>query len=170
MKVNIVSIVFFCYFSSVEFMRDYLVDFVTSYPDKILRKNPRKFQGIFPRNPQKFPGTFHRKIRWKCRQKFRGISRYPFLGISCIPFWGISHNPFWCISRNPFQGISRYQFQVISLENNLRKCRPNLGKFSGISREKFLINQFLGISWELFPRLSQEFLRNILRYSQHIPE
>ena len=118
----------------------------------------RKFLGIFPRNPRKFSGIFLRKIRWKCRQQFRGISH--------IPFRGISRNPFWSISWNPFQGISRNQFEGISLENNLRKCRPNLGKFLGISREKFFrIN-----SWELFPRFSHEFLRNILRYSQHIPE
>ena len=34
----------------------------------------------FAENTRKFPGTFHRKIRWKCRQLFPGISRNPFRG------------------------------------------------------------------------------------------
>ena len=55
-------------------------------------------------------------------------------------------------SRNfyQFQGISCYQF--------FRKTRENL-------QQKGLQNQFVGISLELFPRFSQEFLRNILKYS-----
>ena len=121
----------------------------------------RKFLGIFPRNPRKFPGIFLRKIRWKCRQQFRGIFCNPFLGflgISWIPFRGISRNPFWCISRNPFHGISHNQFQGISLENNLRKCRPNFGKLLGISREKFFrIN-----SWEFPQNYSKDFPKSFL--------
>ena len=73
--------------------------------------------------------------------------------ISCNPFWGISCYPFRGISHKQFQGIYMLPIQ----ENNWKKCRPSLGKFLGMSREIFF-----RISWELFPRFSQEFLKNIL--------
>ena len=59
------------------------------------------------------------------------------------------------------------------ITNSAEKPEKMLTKFVEIFRNfqrKVLQNQFLGISWELFPRFSQEFLRNILKYSQHIPE
>ena len=43
-------------------------------------------------------------------------------------------------------------------------------RFLGNFQRKVLQNQFLGISWELFPKFSEEVLRNILKYSQLIPE
>ena len=146
-----------------------------SYPGNNFAENPRKFLGIFPRNSRKFP-----RIRWKCRQKFGVISRTPFLGISCIPLRRISRSPFWCISRNPFQGISHNpfweiahksfwgislnQYQGISLKNNLRKCRPNLGKFLEISREKFFITN----SWDFPGNYFQDFLKSFSEISWDI--
>jgi len=57
--------------------------------------------------------------------------------------------------------------------NSAEKPEKISTKFVEILRnfqQKVLQNQFLGISWELFPRFFQEFLRNILKYSQHISE
>ena len=123
-------------------------------------ENPQKFLGIFPRNPRKFPGIFHRKIRWKCQQKFQGISCNPFLGISCIPFQGISCNPFQGISHHLIWGISFHQLQGISLENNLRNCQQNKGnscEFPEKSSLEPIPGNFLGtipkilleISWDI---------------------
>ena len=78
------------------------------------------------------------------------IPRNQVRGISCNPFRGNSRNSIQGISCNQLQGISCYQF--------FRKTRENL-------QQKGLQNQFLGISLELFPRFSQEFLRKILKYS-----
>ena len=52
--------------------------------------------------------------------------------------------------------------------NSAEKPEKMLTKFVEILwnfQRKVLQNQFQGISWELFPRFSQEFLRNILKYS-----
>ena len=54
------------------------------------------------------------------------------------------------------------------ITNSAEKPEKMLTKFVEIFRNfqrKVLQNQFLGISWELFPRFSQEFLWNILKYS-----
>ena len=53
------------------------------------------------------------------------------------------------------------EFLVTNSAEKLEKSRQNLWKFLRISREKFLWTN----SWELFPRFSQEFLKNILTYS-----
>ena len=58
------------------------------------------------------------------------------------------------------------EFLVTNSAEKLEKMSTKLVKFLGISSEKF----FWTNSWELFPRFSPEFLRNILKYSQHIPE
>ena len=120
--------------------------------------------------------TILRKIRGNSQEYFTGKSgenvgsyseeflvtlpRDQVLGISCNPFRGNSHNSFQGISCDQYQGISCYRF--------CRKTRENLWKFMGISCKMF----FRTNSWEFprFPRFSQEFLRNILKYSQHIPE
>ena len=118
----------------------------------------------FAENPQKFPGIFHRKIQWKCRQLFRGISRNPFWGTRCEEFpvtWN-SHNCIKEISCNQFQGISWYQFYRKNGENVV-KIYENSWEFPAKSSSE-------PIPGELFPRFSQEFLRSILKYSQHIPE
>jgi len=115
--------------------------------------NFAEFPGIFPGNPRKFLGIFHRKIQWKCRQLFRGISRNPFQGISCNPFRGNSHNSIQGISCNQFHGISCYQFYRKKLEKMSTKFVEILGNF----QRKVLQNQFLGtipksssgISWNI---------------------
>ena len=114
----------------------------------------------FAENLRKFPGIFLRKFKWEYWQPFQGISRNPLkewvLGISCNPFRGNSLNSIQGISYNQFQGFSCYQF--------CRKTGENVTKFVEILRNfqwKVHQNQFLGISWKLFPRFSQEFLRNI---------
>ena len=99
-----------------------------------------------------------------CQNPFWGISRNPFQGISCNPYKGISWNPFWGISHNPIWGISHNQFQEISLENNPRKCWPNLGKFLVISRDKF----FRTNSWEFPGNYSLEFPKSSSEISQDI--
>jgi len=48
-----------------------------------------------------------------------------------------------------------------STEKNWRKCRQNLWKFLGIFSEKF----FRTNSWELFPRVPQEYLEIFSAYS-----
>ena len=53
---------------------------INCYPSNNFTVNPRKSPRIFPGNPRKFPEILHRKIRWKCRQPFQGISRNPFRG------------------------------------------------------------------------------------------
>ena len=75
------------------------------------------------------------------------------------------------------QPYPKYQFCGKSAEIPRNLSQENPVKMStkfveilGNFQRKVLKNQFLGISLELFPRFSQEFLRNILKYSQHIPE
>ena len=103
----------------------------------------------FVENPRKFPGIFHRKIRWKCRQLFRGIS--------CNPFQGNSHNSKEILVTNS------KAFLVTNSEKNKhwRKCRQNLWKFLGISSEKFfrkIPGNFLGTIPKIFSRVPQDFL------------
>ena len=128
-----------------------------SYKDKRLIINPsnnfaekqRKFPGIFHGNMRKFPEIFHRKIRWKCRQLFRGISRNPFRN-----FWKLSLKT--VIPQNSlilgtnsgeflknFQGISyRKWFSRNSSEIFQRKLPwlENLGKFLTLLIGKWIIN------------------------------
>ena len=133
-----------------------------------IRGNFQEFLGI----RRKFPGIFHRKIRWKCRQQFRGTSRNQFQGTPHNQVRGISSNPFRGISNNHIQGISCNQFQRLSCYQFCRKPVENVDKICGNSwefPEKSSSEPIPGISWELFPRFSQEFLRNIMKNS-HIPE
>ena len=62
------------------------------------------------------------------------------------------------------------EFLVTNSAEKPEKMSTKFVKILGNFQRKVLQNQFLGISWELFPRFSEEFLRNILTYSQHIPE
>ena len=73
-------------------------------------ENPRKFPGIFPGNPRKFSGIFHGKIRWKCRQVFRGNSRNQFRRIWYRNFSGISLGIFSGIGYKKFPGIGLFRF------------------------------------------------------------
>ena len=122
----------------------YYILISTTIPSNNFAENPRKFPGILPGNFRRF---LNRKIWRKCRQLFQGISR------------------------NPFRGTRSEEFLVTNSRNFL--VTNSADKICGNSREfqrKVLQNQVLGISWELFPRFSQEFLRNILKCIQHIPE
>jgi len=67
------------------------------------------------------------------------------------------------ISRNPFRGTRSEEFLVTHSEEIL----VTLSKEFLVTNSS-LQNLFLGISLELFPRFSQEFLRNILKYSLSI--
>ena len=62
------------------------------------------------------------------------------------------------------------EFLVTNSVEKLEKMSTKFVKILGRFQRKVLQNQFLGISWKLIPRISQEFLRKILKYSQHIPE
>ena len=111
---------------------------------------------------RKFPGIFHRKIR----QLFPGISR----------------NPFWRTRSEEFLATNSEEFLVthseeilitLSKEFLVTNSREFLVTNSSEKPEKICSeteNQLLGISLKLFPKFSQEFLRNILKYSYHIPE
>ena len=125
----------------------------------------------FAENPRKFQRIFYRKMRWKCWQKFWGISLNSFRGIShssfrgislnsfrqisLNSFRGISHNPFLGISRNTFQGFFLkfllLQFWKITCENVDQICggkffRTNSWEFPGNYSQDFL-KPTSGISW-----------------------
>ena len=138
-------------------------------PSNKFAENLWKFTWIFPGNPwisgnsqESFTGKSSENVDSYSEEFLVTHSEELGWGFSCNPFWGNSHNSISC---NQLQGISCYQF--------CRKTGEKVDKIWGNSwvfQRKVLPNQFLGISWELFPRFSQEFLRNILKYSQHIPE
>ena len=111
-------------------------------PRNLSQENPVKMSTAIPRN-----------------------SRNQVQAVSCNPFRGISHNSVLGISCNQFQG-----FLVTNSTENPEKMSTKFVEILGNFQRKILQNQILGISWELFPRFSEEFLRNILKYSQHIPE
>ena len=126
--------------------------------------NFAEFPGIFPGNPRKFLGIFHRKIQWKCRQLFRGISRNPFQGISCNPFRGNSHNSIQRISSNQFQQISYYQFCRKTVENVVKICGDSW-EFPAKSSSEPIPGNFLGTIPKIFSRVPQEYLEIFSTYT-----
>ena len=134
-------------------------------PSNNFVENPRKFPGIFPGNSRKFQGIFHRKIWWKWQQLFRGISCNPFRGTMSKEFL-VTHFKEVLITLSKEFLVTNYKELVVT--NSAEKPEKMWTKFVeilGNFQWKVLQNQFLEIYWELFQRFSQEFLRNILKYS-----
>ena len=98
--------------------------FLKTIGQKMLTPSRKNWIQVFP---------FHRKIRWKCRLKFQGISLYKFRGIS--------HNPIQEISSNQFQGISCYQLWRIG--DQFRRISQ---EFPGNQSQKPVIEKFPGNS------------------------
>ena len=134
-------------------------------PSNNFVENPRKFPGIFPGNSRKFPGIFHRKIWWKWQQLFRGISCNPFRGTMSKEFL-VTHFKEVLITLSKEFLVTNYkEFVVTNSAEKPEKMWTKFVEILGNFQWKVLQNQFLEIYWELFQRFSQEFLRNILKYS-----
>jgi len=114
-------------------------------PSNSFVENPWKCPWIFPGNPRKFPGIFHRKICWKWQQLFRAIS--------C--------NPFRRTRSKEFLVTNFKEIVVTNSAEKLEKMSTKFVEFPVKSSSEPIPGNFLG--W-----FSQEFLRNILIYSQHI--
>ena len=111
--------------------------------------------------------TILRKIHGNSQESFLGIrenSQESFSGNSGKNVDSYSEEFLVTLSKKFLVTNSR-KFLVT---NSAEKPEKMLTKFVEILwnfQRKVLQNQFQGISWELFPRFSQEFLRNILKYS-----
>ena len=123
--------------------------------------------------------TILRKIRGNSQESFTGksgksVDSYSeeFLVTRSEKFLVTHSEEFLITLSKEFLVTNSREFLVANSaeksEEIVDKICEILGNFQ--KKSTVLQNKFLGISWELFPRFSQEFLRNILKYSQHIPE
>ena len=127
---------------------------VLTDPSNNFAENPRKFSGIFPGNPRKFPGIFHRKIRWKCRQLFPGISRNPFRGNRSEEFL-VTHSEEFLVTH------SEEIIVTLSKEFLVKNSREFLVTNSSEKPEKICSKKvFRTNSWEFPWNYSQDFLKN----------
>ena len=108
--------------------------------------NFAEFPGIFPGNPRKFPGIFHRKIRWKCRQLFPGISRYQFRGTRSEEFLVTHSEEILVTLSKEFLVTNSREFLVTNSSEKPEKI---------CSKKVFRTN-----SWEFPWNYSQDFLKN----------
>ena len=98
-------------------------------------------------NPRKFPGIFHRKIRWKCRQLFLGISHNPFRGTRSEEFL-VTHSEEILIT------LSKEFLVTNSMEFLVTNSAEKPEKMS--TSDKF----FRTNSWEFPGNYSQDFLKS----------
>ena len=83
----------------------------------------------------------------------------------------VTHSEEFLITLSKEFLVTNYkEFVVTNSAEKPEKMWTKFVEILGNFQWKVLQNQFLEIYWELFQRFSQEFLRNILKYSQHIPE
>ena len=125
-------------------------------PSNNFAENPWKYPGIFPGNPWKFPGIFHRKIRWKCRKLFRGISRNPFRGTRSEEFLLTHSEKILITLSKKFLVTNSREFLFTNSTENPEKMLTKFVEILGNFHRKVLQNQFLGISWNY----SQDFLKS----------
>ena len=113
----------------------------------------RTFMGLSTYTYSKFRGyqPIHRK--------FRGLSTYTYRTFMVLSTYTYSkfrgYQPICRTFRGYFLEPIPATFSLTTLKNNWRKCRPNLGTFLGISREKYLRTN----TWEFPVNYFQDFLR-----------
>ena len=115
-------------------------------PSNNFTENPRKFPGIFPGNQRKFPGIFHRKIQWKCRQLFPGISHNPFQGTRSEEFLVTHSEEILVTLSKEFLVTNSREFPVSNSSEKPEKI---------FSEKVFRTN-----SWEFPGNYSQDFLKS----------
>ena len=113
--------------------------------------------------------TILRKIRGNSKEYFTGKSGEN-VGSYSEEFLVTHSKEILMTLSKDFLVTNSRKFLVINSAEKPEKMWIKFVKILQNFPRKVLQNPFLGISWELFPRFSQEFLRNILKYSQHIPE
>ena len=133
-----------------------------SFCDKLWFSNPYIFATLSQ-------VSILRKIRWNSQESFPGKSGEIVNSYSEEFLVTRSEKFFVICSEEVLIPLSK-EFLVSNFAEKPEKMSTKFVEILGNFQRKVLKNQFLGISLELFPRFSQEFLRNILKYSQHIPE
>ena len=123
-----------------------------SYPSNNFAENPRKFPWIFPGNPRKFQGIFHRKIRWKCRQLFLGISHNPFGGTRSEEFL-VTHSKEILVTHSEEFLVTHSEEILVTLSKEFLVLRISQEFPENVSGE--ILRNFVGKNSR---KISQEFL------------